>query len=182
VRDAAFALKQAWEGMRYSLDRLDEVLRTRDLVVTRDFDALPERLWQAWSNSDDVKQWWGPTGFTAPLANMDFREGGSSLVAMRSPDGHEFYNTWTYRLIEPFKRIEFVVAFVNAAGDKVEPATLGMPADLASEVPHTVSFERIARGTRLTVIEHGYTNAQTLEMSKIGLEQCLDKMAVLVRQ
>ena len=66
VRDAAYALKQAWEGMRYSFDRLDEVLRTRDLVVTRTFDAPVERVWRAWTESEDVKQWWGPLGFSAP--------------------------------------------------------------------------------------------------------------------
>ena len=57
VRDAAYALKQAWEGMGYSLDRLEEVLRTRDLVVTRVFDARVERLWRAWSSADDSKPW-----------------------------------------------------------------------------------------------------------------------------
>jgi uncharacterized protein YndB with AHSA1/START domain len=62
VRDAAYALKQAWDGMGYSLDRLDDVLRTRDLVVSRTFDAPIARVWQAWTESDDVKRWWGPLG------------------------------------------------------------------------------------------------------------------------
>jgi hypothetical protein len=32
----------------------------------------------------------------------------------------------------------------------------------------------------VTVTEQGYTSDQTLEMSKLGLEQCLDKIAALV--
>jgi uncharacterized protein YndB with AHSA1/START domain len=180
VRDAAYDLKQAWDGMSYSLDRLDEVLRTRDLVVTRSFDAPMGRLWQVWTESDDVKQWWGPLGFTAPIANMDVRAGGTSLVCMRSPDGVEFYTTWTYRRIDPPERLEFVVAFANDAGEQVNPAQLGLPPDLAREVPHVVVFEADGDRTRVTVTEQGYTSDQTLETSKQGLEQCLDKMAALV--
>ncbi len=182
VRDAAYALKQAWEGVSHSLDRLDTVLRTRDLVVTRGFDAPVERLWQAWTASEDVKEWWGPHGFTAPIANMDVREGGSSRVCMRSPDGIEFYNTWTYQRVEPNQRLEYLVAFCNDAGEPVEPASLGLPPDLAREVPHVVVFEVDGLGTRVTVTEQGYTSEQTLEMSRIGLERCLDKMAALVSQ
>jgi uncharacterized protein YndB with AHSA1/START domain len=180
VRDAAYALKQAWDGMSYSLDRLDEVLRTRNLVVTRTFDAPIDRLWQAWTASEDVKAWWGPQGFTAPIARMDVREGGSSLVCMRSPDGHELYNTWTYRQVEPRKRLEYVLAFSNDKGEPVDPASLGLPPDLAKEVPHVVVFEADGNGTRVTVTEQGYTSEQTLELSRMGLEQCLDKMAALV--
>jgi uncharacterized protein YndB with AHSA1/START domain len=55
---------------------------THPMIVTRVFDALQEQVWKAWSVDELVKQWWGPTGFTCPLANMDFREGGISLMGM----------------------------------------------------------------------------------------------------
>jgi uncharacterized protein YndB with AHSA1/START domain len=180
VRDAAYALKQAWEGMRESLDRLDDVLSTHDLVVIREFAAPVERLWRAWSDADDVTQWWGPIGFTVPIVKMNFHEGATTLVSMRSGDGHVYYNTWTYQLIEPFKRLEFVVRFANERGEAVDPASLGLPPDLASAVPHVVVFESLGNRTRLSVTEQGYTSEQTLEMSRQGLEQCLDKMEQLV--
>ena len=58
---------------------------TYNVVVTRTFDAPVERVWQAWSEPQLVMQWWGPTGFTCPKADLDFREGGTSLVCMRAP-------------------------------------------------------------------------------------------------
>jgi uncharacterized protein YndB with AHSA1/START domain len=180
VRDAAYAMKQAWDGMSYSLDRLDELLRTRDLVVTRLFNAPVERVWHAWTESDDVKEWWGPLGFSAPIANMDVRVGGTSLVCMRSPDGVEFYNTWTYRRVDRLERLEFVVGFANAKGEQVTPAELGLPPELSREVPHVVVFVADSDRTVMTVTEQGYTSEHMLEMSKLGLEQCLDKMAALV--
>ena len=59
--------------------------KKRDVIVTRVFDAPVEQVWNAWVEPEMVKQWWGPTGFTCPLAEMDFREGGTSLVCMRAP-------------------------------------------------------------------------------------------------
>ena len=39
---------------------------------------------------------WGPNGFTSPCAEIDFREGGISLVCMRAPEemgGQDLYST-----------------------------------------------------------------------------------------
>ena len=83
---------------------------THDLVVTRTFDAPQERVWRAWSDADQVMRWWGPQGFTSPMCRMDFREGGTTLVSMRSDQGWELVNSWAYRSIEPIERIEFVQA------------------------------------------------------------------------
>ncbi len=154
---------------------------TQGLVVTRVFDAPVEQTWRAWSESEHVMQWWGPTGFTSPLAKMDFREGGTSLVCMRAPKefgGQEMYNTWTYRKIVPKERIEFVLAWADKDGKRIEPSQIGLPPDMPSEVRHVITFEARPGGkTEMTVSEYGYASAQQVEMSKAGLEQCLDKLA-----
>jgi uncharacterized protein YndB with AHSA1/START domain len=151
-----------------------------DLIVTRVFDAPLERVWKAWSDSDDVLRWWGPAAFTAPLANMDFREGGTSLVSMRSPDGHDLYNTWTYRQIVPLQRIEFILQFADKDGNTLDPAQLGLPPAIPREVRHVVTFEAQGqRKTRIAVTEYGYASEHIVEVSRVGLEQCLDKMAAI---
>lgn len=151
---------------------------TLDLTVTRTFDVPVEQVWQAWTDAEYVKQWWGPAGFTAPIAAMDVREGGTSLVCMRTPDGHDLYNTWTYQQVAPPKRLEFVMGFADENGAAVDPAALGLPPDIPSTVRHVVTFERVgAGGTALTVTEFGYCLQQTVDISRLGLEQCLDKMA-----
>ncbi len=152
-----------------------------DLEVTRTIDAPVELVWQAWVDSDLVRQWWGPTGFTAPTARMDFREGGTSLVCMRSPEGHDIYNTWTYRVITPMERIEFDSRFADQEGTTVEPAAIGLPPDIPQPVPHVVAFQNMGDGrTTLTVTEHGYSPGPVLDMSRQGQEECLDKLAAVV--
>lgn len=149
-----------------------------DVVVTRTFDAPVERVWQAWTEPEHVMRWWGPTGFTAPIAEMDVREGGTSLVCMRSPDGHDLYNTWTYQRVAPDERLEFLMGFAEADATPTTPAALGLPPDIPSSVPHVVTFQPAGAGkTELTVRESGYSSQQTVDFSRLGLEQVLDKLA-----
>jgi uncharacterized protein YndB with AHSA1/START domain len=156
-------------------------MQTHDVVLSRTFDAEVAEVWKAWSEPAYVKRWWGPTGFTAPRADMDFREGGTSLVCMRAPaefGGFDMYNTWTYSRIEPGKLIEFTLRFTDASGNPVDPPQPGVPA----EVRHVITFETAgADRTTLTVTEYGYGSAQARDMSSAGMEQCLDKMAAIFR-
>jgi uncharacterized protein YndB with AHSA1/START domain len=154
---------------------------TKDIIVTRTFDATVEEVWRAWSDPEHVMQWWGPNGFTSPSAQMDFREGGTSLVCMRAPKefgSQDLYNTWTYQRIVPMQLIEFILNFADKDGRKVEPVEVGLPPDVPREVRHLVTFKPIGEDkTQMTVTEYGYISEHQFELSKAGLEQCLDKMA-----
>jgi uncharacterized protein YndB with AHSA1/START domain len=150
----------------------------KDLVVIRTFDAPVQEVWKYWAESEQVRKWWGPTGFTSPLAKMDFREGGTSLVCMRAPNGQEFYNTWTYRKIVPLKEIEYVLDWADKESKKTDPTAFGLPANMPREVRHVITFKTLDGGkTEMTVTEYGYTSEQHYNLSKMGLEQCLNKMA-----
>jgi len=154
-------------------------VKTRDLVITRVFEVPVERVWAAWNNPGYVKTWWGPTGFTAPVARIDFREGASSLVCMRSPQGQDMYNTWTYRKIVPMELIEFVLDWADKEGNRIDPASMGLPPDMPRDVRHVVTFKKVgANKTEMTITEFGYTSDLHFDLSKAGLEQCLDKMAI----
>lgn len=153
----------------------------KDLVVTRVFEAPVDLVWHAWSDCEHVKRWWGPTGFTCPVAQMDFREGGVSLVCMRPPKefgGADMYNTWTYSSIVPNERLEFVLDWADKIGNRRDPVSMGLPPFMPRDVHHVVTFKSLGNGkTEMTVTEYGYTNDQLFDLSKAGLEQCLDKMA-----
>lgn len=156
---------------------------TRNVVVTRVFDAPIEQVWKAWVEPEMIKQWWGPAGFTCPVAEMDFREAGTSLVCMRAPQefgGQDMYNTWTYTKIVPNERIEYIFNFSDQDGNKISPAQQGIPAGVPEDGHHVVTFKDLGKNrTEMIVIEHGYTSGQAHDLSKAGLEQCLDKMAAI---
>ena len=100
------------------------------------FDAPVERVWKAWIDPQQVMQWWGPDHFTSPSAQIDFREGGISLVCMRAPKefgGQDMYSTWAYMKIVPLQSIEYIHNLADKNGKKVDPVKLGMPSDFPQD-------------------------------------------------
>ena len=146
-----------------------------DVEVIRVFDAPVEQVWKLWSESEQVKKWWGPTGFTCPVANVDLREGGKALVAMRAPKElgmADMYSTWSYTKVVPAEMIEYEFRFSNESGDEQDPIAPGVP----RVGHHRVVFEEDGDRTKMTMTEHGYTTAEARDLSRAGLEQCFDKM------
>ena len=154
-----------------------------DLVVTRVFNAPVKHVWKACSDPELVMRWWGPTGFTCPVAKMEFREGGTSLVCMRAPKefgGQDMFNTWTYERIVPMERLVYILRFADKDGNVMDPAGQGLPQDMPKQVRNEVTFKELGKGkTEVTVTEYDWSVGQMMEMSKMGLAQCLDKMAAL---
>lgn len=150
---------------------------TRDIVVTRVFDAPVERVQKAWADAEQVKRWWGPTDFTSPSAKIDFREGGRSLVCMRSPQGQDMWMTWDYKKIEPLQRFEFVQNLSDKDGNLADPVKMGLPPEFPRDVYTVVTFKAVGGKTEMTITERTHTSEMMLDMSKMGLEQSMDKMA-----
>ncbi|MCW6003357.1 SRPBCC domain-containing protein [Micromonospora sp. CPCC 205371] len=156
--------------------------QTLDVTARRTYPAPVEAVWAAWTESELIRRWWGPEGFTCPLARMDVRAGGVSLLAMQAPQrygGGQTYNTWTYSVVEPMARLEYVMRFADPTGTTISPADAGIPFGVPDAVPHVVTFTPTADGsTELSITESGYTTAPARDMSQAGLDQCLDKLAV----
>jgi uncharacterized protein YndB with AHSA1/START domain len=160
-----------------------DAVPTGEVLVVRELEAPPEDAWRAWLDPEQIRQWWGPVGFTCPRADVDFRVGGSTLVTMQAPPeygGFSMHNRWAYTAITEPSRIEFVSTFADADGNPIDPAAAGIPPGVPAEVPHVVDLEPLPGGrTRVTVRESGYTEEGARAQSQLGQEQCLDKMRAL---
>ena len=149
------------------------------IEVSRVFNAPVELVWKVWTDPELVKRWWGPKHFTSPVAIIDFREGGKSLVSMKAPEemgGEEFYSIWQYVKIIPMQSIEFIQSLSDNDGNKTDPVKLGMPPDFPPDIKTVVTFKEIANNkTEMTVIE--YADFGTISnFAQIGLEQSIEKM------
>lgn len=158
------------------------MIATLDVNASREVRAPIERLYAAFVEPELVKRWWGPAGFSCPLANMDVRLGGVSLLGMKAPPeygGGVTYTTWTYTDVDPGVRLEYDVRFSTSEGLTISPAEAGIGAGVPDEVPHVVSFDALGPElSRVTIQESGYTAVAERDMSELGLVQCLDKLEV----
>src|SRR5438477_8974315 len=77
----------------------------RDLVLTRLIDAPREKLYRAWTEPELIKQWFAPLPYTTPVAELDVKAGGASLIVMRGPDGVDMPNRGVYLEVVPNERL-----------------------------------------------------------------------------
>jgi len=151
------------------------------LVIERIFDAPRELVWKAWTDAELLKRWWGPKGFIAPAAEIDFCVGGKFLFAMQSPeyqDGRTLWSTGEYREIVPFERIVCTMAMADEEGNIVPPTDYGMTEDFAAESLLTVEFEAVGNGqTKMTLRHEGLPPGDMLEGAGTGWNESFDKLA-----
>jgi len=154
----------------------------KQIEVTRTFNAPVEMVWKLWTDPELVKRWWGPAHFTSPVARIDFRIGGRSVVSMLAPaemGGQEFYSVWEYVSINPLNSIEFIQNLADDAGNKVAPVDVGMPPDFPTDIKTVVSFKKIAEGTtEMTITEYAEFGSIS-QFAQIGLEQSVEKMVAI---
>ena len=152
--------------------------QAQDLVLERVLDAPRERVWEAWTDPEHVKKWWGPKDFTAPSIESDFEEGGKYLYCMKGPDGQEYWSTGTFREIVPMERIVVTDSFADEQGNVVAPQHYGMEGDHPMEGLVTVTFEELdGSKTKLTVRYAGMAPSETRDLAEQGWNETLDKLA-----
>jgi uncharacterized protein YndB with AHSA1/START domain len=121
---------------------------TRPFVISRVFDAPRDRVWRAWTDVEQMKQWWGPKGFTVKQLKLDLRPGGIGLYCLRAPDGLEMWGRFAYREIVKPSRLVWINSFSDKDGGlTVHP----MNPDWPREMLTTVSFKDLGAKTEVTV-------------------------------
>lgn len=63
-----------------------------EILSTRIFNGSKKQLFEAWSNPEHLKIWWGPKGFTNTFHEFDFREGGKWDFTMHGPEKGNYQN------------------------------------------------------------------------------------------
>ena len=80
----------------------------REVVMARVVDADPDTAFRAWTDPDQIVQWFGPAGFEIRTQEIDIRVGGVWRFEMIAPDGTVFPNRMTFLRIEASRVIEFI--------------------------------------------------------------------------
>ncbi len=152
-------------------------ISSRDLVITRVFDAPVELVWKAWTEPERIKKWWGPKNYTAPVIKVDFKVGGKALLSMRGPDGKDVWTTGTYKEIVPLKRIVTTDSFADKNG-KVVPSTAYGMSGFPLELQVTITFQAQGNRTKMTLRHSGLPSGKLSEMTGVGWNESFDKLEV----
>lgn len=179
ARDLVVKQHNAIEGGKQTLERMAEHLPSmgvdaRYIVIERIVDAPPALVFQCWTDPKHLARWWGPSGFTNPVCEMDVRIGGAWRIVMRAPDGTDYPCHGIYREIVPAERLVFTNCATDAAGERLLDGLT------------TVTFVEQGGKTKMTV----HTGAIALVAGavpklsgmKSGWTQSLDRLDMLVEE
>jgi len=72
----------------------------KTLVIDRVFNASPQRVFAAFTETAQLAQWYGPEGMTAEIFENDVTPGGRYALVMRSAEG-EYHLSGAYEEIDP---------------------------------------------------------------------------------
>ena len=81
--------------------------KSNEIRIIRVYDAPVQAVWDAWTDPEQVAQWWGPRGFTITTHSKDLRVGGTWRYTMHGPDGTDFPNTTKYFEVEKHARLVY---------------------------------------------------------------------------
>ncbi len=142
-----------------------------EIAVTRTFAAPRDLLWKMWTQAEHLTHWWGPTGWTLPVCEVDFRPGGTWFYCMEGPDGMRSCGKSYYSDIDKPNSFVMRDTFVDEDGNELE----GFPVATA-----TVEF--IEEGGKTTVMSTSRyaTKADRDKVIEMGVEagigQTLDRL------
>jgi uncharacterized protein YndB with AHSA1/START domain len=129
------------------------------LIVRKTIQASPERLFQAWTEPAQLREWWGPEGVACIGAEVDLKVGGRYRIGNQLPDGKILWIGGEFEVIESPRLLAYTWQLE------------GMPG-AAERV--TVRFEPRGAVTEVIVTHERIPNETLREQHQLGWYGCLD--------
>ena len=149
---------------------------THSVTLERTLDAPIDLVWQMWTDAEHFAAWYGPTGATVPVIEMDVRIGGTRhfCIEMQTPDGQSrMWFVGEYRVIDKPTRLVYTESMSDPDGNRVSPEAMGMPGGHPEITEVTVELSDLDGRTRM-VMTHAGIPADS--PGAMGWNMALDKL------
>jgi uncharacterized protein YndB with AHSA1/START domain len=140
---------------------------TTVLRITRTFPASRDRVFDAFTRPELLRQWWGPAGFSLPQAELDLRVGGGYRFAMRPPEGEVAYLRGVFKEVERPSRLAYTWVWE------------AMP---HSQTLVTIEFHEAEGDTEVVLTQQPFTDADDVARHELGWRGGLDRLEEILRR
>jgi uncharacterized protein YndB with AHSA1/START domain len=134
---------------------------TVTLIVRKTIRGTAERLFEAWTKPEQLKQWWGPEIVECTEAHVDLRVGGRYRIANRFPDGNILWISGEFIAIEEPRKLVY---------------TWGLEPNVPSERV-SVMFKSLGAETEVIVTHERIPTVEARNMHEQGWVGCLDGLS-----
>lgn len=131
------------------------------LTLKRRFKAPPERVFAAWTQPDQISQWFGPAGVKVTSAEFDARVGGTFRISATAPDGEKHQVGGVIREVVANRKLVYTWAWHTTP---------------ERESLVTVEFKPDGEGTILTLTHEQFFDETARDRHQFGWTGALDKL------
>lgn len=89
-------------------------------TLSHEFDAPVEKVFDAWTNPDHLKQWFPSQGYSMIFAKSDIKPGGMSHYCLASEHGLEVWGMMFYKDVIAPAKLSYTQVYSNEQGG-IEP-------------------------------------------------------------
>lgn len=122
-----------------------------DLFITHVFDAPRELVFTAWTDAQQLMQWYAPDGCTIEFKTIDVREGGEFHSVIHDPVHGDCWIIGIYREVVANERLVFTMELSNEQGTVATAVDAGKPEDWPQAIVTTVTFTAKGDKTEITL-------------------------------
>ncbi|MCY3545288.1 MAG: SRPBCC family protein [Gemmatimonadetes bacterium] len=140
---------------------------TRALHIVRTVAASPERVFEAWTDPEQVKLWTCPDPGAQVDVEIDLRVGGHYSIRMHV-EGGPFTAYGTYREVDPPRRLAYTWGWKEEAHA------------MKAETVVTVEFVPVGGGTEIRLTHDGFPTPDDRKGHEEGWQICVGRIADLV--
>jgi uncharacterized protein YndB with AHSA1/START domain len=156
---------------------------SRDAVMLeREFDAPVEFLWQMWTVPAHFEAWYGPSGASVSVVEMDVRVGGRRLVSMgvETPMGaRQMWFVGEYLEVIDQSRLVYTDAMADEHGSILSAEQIGMPSDHPTTTEVRVEFHASGDRTKMMMTHVGVPADSP---GAAGWSMAFDKLAAIITE
>jgi len=135
------------------------------LTLKRHIKASPEKVFEAWTQAEQLSRWFGPGSIAVCEAETDLKVGGRYRIAMKSPDDEEHRVGGSYREIVHGRRLVFTWAWQSTP---------------ERESVVTLSLKLRDGGTDLTLQHEQFFDAAARDRHEGGWSGALEKLSAIL--
>lgn len=90
-----------------------QLFKKKNFTLKRTYPAPVASVWDAWTQAEMVRQWWGPKNTFVPECRIDARVGGEVHIVMEAGEGMGKYAgtrwpmTGTFTRVDPVTRLTY---------------------------------------------------------------------------
>jgi uncharacterized protein YndB with AHSA1/START domain len=131
------------------------------LLISRTYPASVERVFKAWTDANQLGQWFAPTDDYTTQASVDLEVGHEYRIAITHKGGNIHTILGTYRLIDPPRKLVYTWRWEG-----------GPMADTLV----TVDFAPDGNATKVTITHEQFTNTEDRDKHNEGWNGCLNRL------